>query len=89
MNLNKKQVALAFAIMSALGQLLWTLAVALGIGKAILDWSFTSQYIILAHVLGSVTLGTAVLSIASAFVFGYIVGWIFAGVWNWAGKKGM
>ena len=87
MNLNKKQVALTFGIMAALGHFLWTLAVAVGFGQSLLNWSMVNHYMNFGYTVGNVSLGIAVASILAAFVCGYIVGLVFASVWNWSGKR--
>lgn len=85
--LNKNHVGLTLGILSGLGHLLWVLAVAIGLGQKLLAWSLSMHFITDGKVTGEPTFGLAVLGVIYAFVCGYIIGWIFATVWNWVGKK--
>lgn len=83
--LNKKQVGLAIGTFAALVHLVWLIAVAIGVQKAI-DWILLLHSIKLDLILTNVVLLNAVLLIIIAFIGGYIVGWVFAALYNWAGK---
>jgi hypothetical protein len=83
--MNKKQVGLTLGLFAALIHLVWLIGVAIGIQKFI-DWILLIHSIRLDLVLTNVVLLNAVLLIVIAFIGGYIVGWVFAAMYNWAGK---
>ena len=84
--LNKSQVGLTIGIFAAVCHLVWTLAVAIGIQKAV-DWILLLHSIKLDVVLTSVVILNAIILIVLAFIGGYIFGWVFAAIYNWIGKK--
>lgn len=84
--LNKNQVGLTIGIFAAVCHLVWTVAVAIGIQKAV-DWILLLHSIKLDIVLTSVVILNAVILIVLAFIGGYIFGWVFAAIYNWTGKK--
>lgn len=83
--LNKNHVGLALGIFTALCHLVWTLAVAAGIQKFI-DWILLLHSIKLDLTLTNVVILNAAILIVLAFAGGYIVGWVFAAIYNYAGK---
>ncbi len=84
--LNKKQVGLALGIFAAVCHLVWLIAVAIGVQKAV-DWILLLHSIQLDLTLTSVVILNGILLLIIAFIGGYIVGWVFAAIYNWAGKK--
>lgn len=83
--LNKKQVGLTLGIFAAIVHLVWLIAVAIGVQKAV-DWILLLHSIKLDLVLTNVVLLNAVLLIVIAFIGGYVVGWVFAAIYNWSAK---
>jgi len=84
--LNKNQLGLTIGLFAAICHLVWTLAVAIGIQQFV-TWILLLHSISLDLTLTSVVLLNAVLLIILAFVGGYIVGYVFAAIYNWMGKK--
>ncbi len=84
-NLNRNQVGLAMGIFAAVCHLVWLVAVAIGIQKYV-DWILLLHSIQLDLTLTSVVILNGVILLVLAFIGGYVVGWIFAAVYNWAGK---
>jgi len=87
MELNKNQAGLTLGLISALGHLLWSLAVAFGFGQALLDWTLSYHFISVAKTVTTASFGLAIVGIVGAFICGYIVGFVFAAIWNRVGKK--
>lgn len=85
MAMNKKQVGLTLGIFAAVCHLIWAIAVAIGIQKYV-DWILLIHSIKLDLVLTNVVLLNAVLLVIVGFIGGYIMGWVFAAVYNWTGK---
>lgn len=83
--LNKNQIGLTLGIFAALVHLIWLIAVAIGI-QAYVDWILLLHSIQLNLILTNVVLLNAVLLIIIAFIGGYVVGYVFAAIYNWAGK---
>lgn len=83
--MNKNQVGLTLGIFAAVCHLVWAIAVAIGIQKAV-DWILLLHSIKLDLVLTNVVLLNAVLLVIVGFIGGYVMGWVFAAVYNWAGK---
>jgi len=84
--LNKNQVGLALGLFAAICHLVWTIAVAIGIQKFV-DWILLLHSIKLDLTLVSVVVLNAIILVVLAFIGGYIVGWVFAALYNWIGKK--
>lgn len=84
--INKNQLGLAIGLFAALCHLIWIIAVAIGIQKAV-DWILLLHSIQLNLTLTSVVWLNAILLIVVGFIGGYIFGWVFAAIYNWAGKK--
>ena len=83
--LNANQVGLTLGLFAALVHLVWLIAVAIGVQKLI-DWVLLLHSIKLDLVLTNVVILNAVLLIIIAFIGGYVVGAVFALIWNYAGK---
>lgn len=84
--LSKNRVGVALGLFAALVHLVWLVAVAVGAQKFV-DWILLMHSIRLDLVLTSVVLLNAVILIVVAFIGGFIVGWVFALIWNWVAKK--
>ena len=83
--LNKNKVGLAVGIFAAICHLIWIIAVAIGIQKAV-DWILLLHSIQLDLTLTSVVILNAILLVIIAFIGGFICGWVFAAIYNWTGK---
>ena len=83
--LNKKQVGLTLGIFAAVIHIIWLIAVAIGVQKAV-DWILLLHSIRLDIVLTNVVLLNAAMLIVIAFIGGYVVGWVFAAIYNWSAK---
>lgn len=83
--LNANQVGLTLGLFAALVHLVWLIAVAIGVQKLI-DWVLLLHSIKLDLVLTNVVILNAILLIIIAFIGGYVVGAVFALIWNYAGK---
>lgn len=79
MNPNKVGLALAFLI--AAYQLLWILMLAIG-KQPMLDWVLGAHFLADGLKVMPVTIGKSAVSLLIHFVAGYILGWLFATIWN-------
>ena len=83
MALDKQRVALTLGVTCAIVHLIWAVIVGLGYGQRVLDWMMGVHFIATPTMVGHFRLLTALGLIVAAFVGGYVIGWIFAAVWNY------
>ena len=85
--LNTKQTALSLGLTFALFHAVWAIAVAVGFGQQWINWKLAHHFVSVAASIAQFDIVTAILGVVLAFVCGLIVGWVFASIWNWVGKK--
>ncbi|MEM2954492.1 MAG: hypothetical protein QW625_00875 [Candidatus Nanoarchaeia archaeon] len=76
-NLNEKHFAITFGSFLVVVKALGLLLISLGYGA----------FLNVAKVSEGLTLGSAVMALVITFVIGAILGWIFAGLWNYFAKQ--
>lgn len=86
MQLNQHKTGLALGALLGLWHLLWALLVAIGWAQPLMDFMFRIHFVQLSHSIAPFGFGRAVLLVFIAFVVGYIVGSVFAALWNWLHK---
>jgi hypothetical protein len=85
--LNKHQTGLVLGTMAALGHVVWTIMVYLGVAQPYLDW------ILMLHSLNNpfqvlpFDLFRSLILVGATFVMGYVFGWVFANIWGRTTKK--
>lgn len=87
--LNKNKTGLVLGIFIALMHAIWAVLVAVipvSLQKFI-DWAFLLHSLKPIYEITSFVLLNAVLLVVVTFVCGYVMGWIFAAVWNKLVKK--
>ena len=80
--LNKNKVGLIFGCFMGLFHLFWSLMVLLGVAQAFYDFVFWLHMISLPWKVTGFTLTQCVSLIAVTFAVGYIMGYVFAWLWN-------
>ena len=85
--INKNQLGLTLGIVFTILHALWVIIVWVGLGKSVVDWMHSIHFLSDVHTITAVSLGTAVIGIIVAFVSGYVLGWVFAAIWNLVGEK--
>jgi hypothetical protein len=85
--INKNQLGLTLGIVFTILHVLWVIAVLVGLGKIIADWMHIVHFISETHTITAVSLGNVAIGIIIAFVSGYVLGWVFAALWNSVGDK--
>lgn len=80
--LNQKRVALVFGSFVAITHLVWSVIVGFGWAESFLDFIFGMHFIVSPHIVLDFNLATAVGLIVLAFAVAYVVGYIFATIWN-------
>lgn len=82
MDTNKNKVGLVFAALIGGWHLVWAVLVLVGWGQAIMDFVFWAHMIHLPYTVGPFDIMASVTLVVFTAVFGYVVGYIAAIVWN-------
>lgn len=82
MKLKVGATAMVFGVVVALMHAVWMLMVFLGVGQLYLNWIFGLHLISNPFVVQPFNLMSAIFLIIFTFVVGYLLGWVFAFVWN-------
>ena len=85
--MNANRTGLTVGIWAALLHALWAIVVAIGLGESAINWIMPLHFINLTASVFAFTLINAVLLIIAGFVGGYVMGWLFAFIWNFLGKR--
>ncbi len=85
--LDEGQIALIVGGFMGFVHLLWALLVAFGLAQLYLDWILGLHFLNNPFVVGTFTLTNAVILVVATGVIGYVVGWVFAWIWNRAVRK--
>lgn len=84
---DKNKTGIAFGAFAALWHLLWSVLVAVGVAQSWTDFVFSIHFLNNPFIVNTFNLTTALILIVVAGILGYIFGWVFAYIWNWAHKK--
>jgi hypothetical protein len=87
LRLGPKHTALTVGLFAAIMHILWSLAVAIGFGQGWTGWVLSLHFLSMSVTITAFNFVTAITLAIFAFVAGAVVGWIFATVFNWVGKK--
>ena len=87
MNLKNHTVGLAVGGLVGVQHLVWSLLVGLGLAERWINFVLGLHFVRLGVSIEPFRLGKAILLILVSFVIGYIMGWIFAALWNWVAKR--
>jgi hypothetical protein len=80
--LSKAKTGLALGLFMAIVHAVWAILVALGVAQGLIDWVTGMHMMVNPYVVSGFSLGAAVGLIVMVFVAGYILGWVFAALWN-------
>lgn len=84
--LNCTRVGLTVGVFAGALHALWAVAVALGVGDNVMSAIMPLHFIDMACKVLPFNFLTAVLLIIAATAGGYLMGWLFAALWNAFGK---
>lgn len=84
---GKNKLGLMIGIFAAFFHAVWALLVAIGVGQKSLDWIMPMHFLNNLYSVADFSFGIALLLIVMAFIGGYIIGWLFAALWNLLNKK--
>ncbi len=80
--INANKLGLVLGIFFALIHFLWILLVASGFAKQFLDYTLSLHFMRDVYSIGAFNIGIAAMLLIFTFVSGYILGFVFAWIWN-------
>ncbi len=80
--LNPKKVGITLGCMIGLMHLGWSVVVALGLAQPLIDWILKIHMIEMPHTVLPFSFLSAVTLVVIMSLIGFIVGYIFATIWN-------
>jgi hypothetical protein len=83
MHLNAQKTALAVGVFLGGLHFVWSVLVALGVAQAIYDFILWAHMIHLQLIVGPFDALASGTLIVMTFASGYVLGFIFARLWNW------
>ncbi len=86
MELDKNRAGLTLGGLLGLVHLFWALLVGFGWAKGIYEWFLKIHFLSFNFSVGTFSFVWALGLIVTAFVVGYVVGWVFAAIWNWTDR---
>ena len=82
MELNPSKVALTLGVLLGGWHLVWSVLVALGLSQPLLDFIFSMHMLANPYQVTGFDVTKAGILVVITFMVGYVVGYIFANVWN-------
>ncbi len=82
MKLNPNKTGLALGGLLSLWHAAWAALVALGLAQALLNFVFSIHFLANPYLVREFSLGVALTLVVVTFAVGYILGWVFAMIWN-------
>jgi hypothetical protein len=79
---DKHKAGVALGLILGLWHLTWSLLVASGQAQVLIDWIFRLHFIQPPYTITQFSVGTAATLIVVTSVLGYVLGWLFAAIWN-------
>ena len=81
-HINPAKVAITLGAFLGGGHVIWSIFVALGWAQALVDFKLRMHMVSVPVVVKDFDFGTAAMLIATATIIGYIIGYVFALIWN-------
>ncbi len=81
-NLNSHKVGLALGGLLGLVHLVWALMVLVNLAKPFMDWIFGLHFMNFQYSIAQFSFGNALLLVIVTAVIGYLMGYVFAWLWN-------
>ena len=80
--LNKAKTGLVLGLFMAIAHAAWVIIVGLGVAQGLIDWVSKMHLMENPYIVSDFNLSTAIGLLVMTFVVGYILGWVFAALWN-------
>lgn len=80
--LNASKVAITFALLTGGWHVVWTILILTGLAQPIINFIFWLHMVSVPYNVTGFSIVQAVSLIVTTFLIGYVVGLIFAFVWN-------
>jgi hypothetical protein len=80
--ISANKLGLVLGLFFALLHFLWILLVALGFAKQFMDYGLSMHFMSGVYSISAFNIWTAIALLVFTFVSGYIIGWVFAKIWN-------
>ncbi|HXX44872.1 MAG TPA: hypothetical protein VEJ38_09090 [Candidatus Acidoferrales bacterium] len=80
--LNANKTGLVLGALLGGWHFIWAILVALGWAQAVLNFVLWMHFIQPIYVVRAFNIGTAAVLVAVTAVFGYVIGYVFATLWN-------
>lgn len=80
--MDSNKTGLALGALMSLAHLVWAVVVALGIAQGYMDWIYSIHFLNNPFIVGTFDITTATILVVVTGVVGYILGFIFALIWN-------
>ena len=86
-SLNAGKTGLAMGALLGLWHATWSLLVAIGIAQPFIDFIFRLHFINPPYKIMPFQFWMALGLVVVTSILGYIIGWVFAKIWNWLQSK--
>ena len=80
--IQPNKVGLVFGGMMAIWHAAWSLLVAMGLAKPLLDWIMSLHFLNFQYSLSPFSLSNALMLVVVTGVIGYVVGCVLGWLWN-------
>jgi len=80
--LNANKLGMTLGVFVAIWHLAWAVLVAVGFAQPAIDWVFPLHFIDMLISVTTFSWLTALILTIAGFIGGYVMGWIFAKLWN-------
>ena len=80
--INAQKVGLTLGAMFGLAHLLWSLVVALGLAQSLINWILKVHMLEASHTVLPFSLSSAVTLVVVKSLIGFVVGYVFATIWD-------
>jgi len=87
MKLSETKTALVVGTFAGLMHAVWSLLVFLGLAEPYLNWILGLHFLSNPYVLAPFSFRTAIFLVVFTFVIGYLLGFVFATIWNRLHKR--
>lgn len=87
MKLNEQKTALSLGVFFGVWHLMWSVLVTVGFAQTLLDWVFTWHMIVNPFTVAPFSLTNAVILVVVTAISGYVIGYLFAWIWNKVHEK--